>query len=98
MKKTVFVLIALLLSQHVYTSDFSLSAGAGGLLGYTFTRYTLEGGSITSTQSMDRFNYAGFVFFDATYGIFSLAIQGGNNSYAENMIYDEAAFADQTGT
>ena len=46
---------------------------------------------------MDRFNYAGFLFFDATYAEFSVLIQGGNGSYRENMIYDVAALSDGTG-
>jgi hypothetical protein len=75
-----------------------MSAGGGGLLGYTFTRYTLEGGNVTSTQSMDRLNYGGFLFFDAVYAEFSVLIQGGKNTYKENMIYSAASLADSTGT
>ena len=98
MIKTIFLLIALFLSQNIYANNFSLSAGAGGLLGYTFTRYTLEGGSVKSRQSMDRLNYGGFLFIDTTYAAFSVMFQGGRNSYSENMIYDVAALADQKGT
>jgi hypothetical protein len=47
-------LLLVLLPKNAVAVDFSLSAGGGGLLGYTFTRYTLEGGNVTSTQSMDR--------------------------------------------
>jgi hypothetical protein len=78
-------LLLVFLPQNGYAADFSLSAGGGGLIGYTFTRYSLESGAITSTQSMDRLNYAGFLFCDATYGEFSIMIQGGNNTYSENM-------------
>jgi hypothetical protein len=84
--------------KNAYAADFSLSGGGGGLLGYTFTRYSLEGGKITSTQSMDRLDYAGFLFFDATYAEFSVLIQGGNNVYQENMIYSVASLADSKGT
>jgi len=104
MKKTVFVLFLLsfffenAVAADFSPRDFSISAGGGGLLGYTFTRYTLEGGNITSTQSMDRLDYGGFLFFDATYAEFSVLIQGGNNTYQENMIYSAASLADSKGT
>jgi hypothetical protein len=86
------------LPTSICAADFSLSAGGGGLLGYTFTRYTLEGGNVQSTQSMDRFDYAGFLFFDATYVEFSVMFKGGRSSYKENMIYSVASLADSTGT
>jgi len=103
MKKTVFVLFLLLsflenAAADFSPRDFSLSAGGGGLLGYTFTRYTLEGGNISSTQSMDRFDYGGFLFFDATYAEFSALFQGGNNAYQENMIYSAASLGGSKGT
>jgi hypothetical protein len=88
--------LALVSLPSGYAVDFSL--GGGGLLGYTFTRYSLEGGSVTSAQSMDRFNYAGFLFFDAAYAEFSVLIQSGNNTYRENMISHSASFADSKGT
>jgi hypothetical protein len=86
------------LPKNAIAIDLSLSAGGGGLLGYTFTRYTLEGGNIISTQNMDRLDYGGFLFFDATYAEFSVIIQGGNSAYRENMIYSVASFADSKGT
>ena len=92
----VFILISL--SKNAHAANFSLSAGGGGLLGYTFTRYSLKGGNITSTQNMDRLDYGGFLFFDATYAEFSILIQGGNSVYSENMIYSVASFADSKGT
>ena len=99
MKKIVLLLFLLtVLSINIFAVDISLSFGAGGLAGYTFTRYTLEGGSVTSSQSMDRFDYAGLLFFDATYGEVSVMIQGGRNSYSENMIYEVASLADGKGT
>ena len=86
----------------------SLSAGAGGLLGYTFTRYSLTagtsgGGDIQSLQNMDRFDYGGFLFFDATYAELSVLFQGGMNSYRETMELTPhgrpaTLVADNTGT
>ena len=71
-------------------SPFSLSAGGGALLGYTFTRYTLEGdirggGAVRSHQAMDRFDFGGFLFFDATYGELAIIAQGGTSGYQEIM-------------
>jgi hypothetical protein len=98
MKKYTALLIAIFAPAVMLPAiDFSLSAGGGGLLGYTFTRYTLEGGDVTSTQSMDRLNYGGWLFFDATYGEFTVMFQGGNNSYAEKMDYGVTSLANSTG-
>ena len=94
MKKQLFpVLFLAVISAGAYAIEIPLSAGAGGLAGYTFTRYTLECESsasdgntqILSKQSMDRFNYGGYMFFDAFYGVFQVALQGGYNSWAETM-------------
>jgi len=95
---TLFTSLFLISLPNISALDFSFSAGGGGLLGYTFTRYTLEGGNVKSSQSMDRFNYGGFLFFDATYAELSVMIQGGNNSYKENMIYSSASLTDSKGT
>jgi hypothetical protein len=74
------------LSMALFGADIPISAGAGGLLGYTFTRYTLKSGDeLKSLQSMDRINYGALLFFDATYGELAIIIQGGNNSYSESM-------------
>ena len=97
MRKTLLLAVLLPLPAGIFAVDFSLSAGAGGLLGYTFTRYTLEEGKIKSAQSMDRFNFGGFLFFDATYGEFTVMIQRGNSTYAENMIQNTTSLADSTG-
>ena len=97
MKNIFLVAVLIPLSAGVFATDLTLSAGGGGLLGYTFSRYTLEGGEVKSAQSMDRLNYAGFLFFDATYGELSVLIQGGNGTYAENMIYEVSALADTKG-
>ncbi|MDR3019388.1 MAG: hypothetical protein LBU66_00620 [Treponema sp.] len=97
MKRTVIVLILLFLTINAFAVDFSISAGAGGLLGYTFTRYTMEGGNFISTQNMDRFDYAGFVFVDFTYAELAVMYKGGNNTYSEDMIIDNDALADDKG-
>jgi len=98
MKKLILILLVLSLASTVFARDISFSAGGGGLLGYTFTRYTLEGGNVQSTQRMDRLNYAGFLFFDATFVEFSVMLQGGSGTYAENMIYSVEALADTKGS
>jgi len=98
MKKYIALLTAIFAPAALLpAADFSLSAGGGGLLGYTFTRYALEGGMVKSTQSMDRINYGGGVFFDAAYGEFAVMFQGGNNSYAEKMDYGATSLADSKG-
>jgi hypothetical protein len=96
MKKLViafFFLAALL--PHVWGVDFS--AGVGGLLGYTFTRYTMEGGGAKSSQSMDRFDYAGFAFFDATYATFSILFQSGKNNWKETTTLNTATLPSGNG-
>ncbi len=82
---------------RIFAADFSLSAGGGGILGYTFTRYTLEmeNNKGSQKQSMDRFDYGGFLFFDAAYAELSVILQGGSNSWAENM---NTLPIDNTGT
>ncbi|MDR1411741.1 MAG: hypothetical protein LBI91_06025 [Spirochaetaceae bacterium] len=88
----------------LYALDFSLSAGGGVLFGYTFTRYTLEGtvsgggGSIRSVQNMDRFDFGGFIFLDATYAELSVSLQNGTGRYGETVNYDSAALPDDKGT
>jgi hypothetical protein len=110
MKKHFFLLcFAAILNAAAAAVDFSF--GAGGLLGYTFTRYTLEdtgtmsgsSGTILSRQSMDRFNYGGHLFFDATYGELTIMIQGGKNGYKETMEFKPSGgpwetYADYKGT
>ena len=90
MKKIALFLLLLVLAKNVFAEGLSFSAGGGGLLGYTFTRYTLQGtapdGSLRSVQNMNRINYGGFLFFDATYAVLSLMFQGGSSSYAEDLI------------
>ena len=83
MKKSILAAVFIILSGGIFAVDYSI--GGGGLAGYTFTRYTMKGGDALSVQNMDRLNFAGFLFFDATYGELSVLIQGGNNSYTEKM-------------
>jgi hypothetical protein len=97
-KNLVFLFLTVFLAINAFGTDFSISVGGGGLLGYTFTRYTLEGGGANSTQSMDRINYGGFLFFDATYIEFSFLIQGGYNSYKESMIFNDESLPESRGT
>jgi hypothetical protein len=91
--KKIFVLgfLVVFMAVGMFADGLSLSAGGGTLLGYTFTRYSLEsdtsspGGKIRSDQNMDRLNYGGFLFFDAAYGELTIIVQGGYNSYQETM-------------
>ena len=96
MKKAAVVIVMLSLAHSVFAADFSF--GGGALAGYTFTRYTLHGGSVESVQIMDRFDYGGFVFFDASYVVFAIMYQAGNGTFRENMILDDSSLADTTGT
>jgi len=98
MKRGILLILFIVLAKSIFAFDFfsgrlSTSAGGGGLLGYTFTRYSLQGGNVKSVQSMDRINYGGFLFFDATYVEFAILFQGGNSSYAEDMVFDATALA-----
>jgi len=86
-------LIFICLPNNIFAADFSV--GGGGLLGYTFTRYTLKGENLNSIQDMDRLDYAGFLFFDTVYVEFTVMVQGGKNSYKENMVYYDASLADK---
>ncbi|MDR0599157.1 MAG: hypothetical protein LBG84_03625 [Treponema sp.] len=72
--------------------EFSLSAGGGPTLGGLFTSYTItahetnrlgERVDLTMTQEARQFTYGGWVFFDFTYGEFSVDIQGAVGSYTE---------------
>ncbi|MDR2313745.1 MAG: hypothetical protein LBE02_04355 [Spirochaetaceae bacterium] len=73
--------------------EFTLSAGGGFLAGGLFSRYTLTADENTKfgptdlemKQSMDQFNYGGYLFFDATYGEFTVEIQRGLNRYRETL-------------
>jgi hypothetical protein len=73
--------------------EFGLSAGGGLSLGGLFSRYTITAdentrygpADIKMNQSMDQFNFGGYLFFDATYAELSLDIQGGVNKYKETL-------------
>jgi hypothetical protein len=92
MKKIFFYMaFPLFLAMSLPAAPLQLSAGGGGLLGYTFSRYSLEGnagggGRIKSTQTMDRINYGGLLFFDATYGELALSLRGGQSAYEEKTV------------
>jgi opacity protein-like surface antigen len=94
------LILATGLISGVFSADFKVSAGGGGLAGYTFTRYTLqlEDNKGVQVQSMDRFDYGGYLFFDATYAEAAVSIQGGNSSWTESMKTTEVVFADNKGT
>jgi len=100
MKKTILVtFLSLAVYSGISAFDLPLSVGAGGLLGYTFTRYTLTGGNVTSKQSMDRADYGAFLFFDAKYASLSVLFQGGQGDFSESMIVGgDQTIADAQGT
>jgi opacity protein-like surface antigen len=89
LKNQVFLLMFCAAAGSIYALDLSLSTGGGVLLGYTFTRYTLEGdtseGKVKSVQSMDRFDFGGFVFADTPYAEASVSLQSGSGPYRETM-------------
>jgi hypothetical protein len=103
-KKTVFFLVFFGVFGGLYALDISLSAGGGTLLGYTFSRYTLEGSdsrggeSVKSVQSMDRFDFGGFIFLDASYAEAAVSLQSGSGGYRETMDYDSESLTDDRGT
>jgi hypothetical protein len=101
-KKTGFLLVFFGIVGGLYALDISLSTGGGALLGYTFTRYTLEGSdsggrSVKSAQSMDRFDFGGFIFFDASYAEAAVSLQSGSGGYRETMDYDSVSLPDDRG-
>ena len=83
------VIFLFLAAPGVFAQNFSMSAGAGGLLGGLFTRYNLDasGNSMTinAKQQMNQFNWGFFAFFDATYGIFSVSFQNGINEWSQPL-------------
>jgi hypothetical protein len=103
LKKQVFFLIFFMALGGLYALNFSLSAGGGALLGYTFSRYTLEGtasggDAVKSVQSMDRFDFGGFVFLDAVYAELAVSLLNGIGGYRETMNYDFESLPDDKGT
>ena len=91
MKKQICAFFFVLTAAAAFGADFSLSAGAGGILGGAFTRYTLSADGvkddnhikIDATQEMNQFNYGFYAFIDASYGIFSVFFQDGVNDFTE---------------
>jgi hypothetical protein len=90
-KKTSLVLLTAVLAAGAYGWDFSFSTGGGSLIGGVFTRYSLaangirEGATVKGDiiQEINKFNYGGFVFFDATFGEFSVFLQNNVNNFSE---------------
>jgi hypothetical protein len=98
----VFSLIFFGIIGGLYALDISLSAGGGALLGYTFTHYTLEGndssgGAVKSVQTMDRFDFGGLVFLDASYVEASVSLQSGSGGYRETMALNSESLSDDKG-
>ena len=96
-EKIILLIMLVSFPITVFTADFSFSLGGGGLIGYTFTRYTLAGDDDTgkyveSKQNMDRVNYGGFVFFDLTYAVLSVVYQAGNNKWSESVQYPNGSY------
>jgi hypothetical protein len=100
-KKTVFFLAFWGAFSGAYALNFSL--GGGAHTGYTFTRYTLKGedaggtGSALSVQTMDRFDYGGFVFLDAVYAEAAVSLLNGLGGYRETMEYNSVPMTDDKG-
>jgi hypothetical protein len=105
MKKQICTVIMVLTTAAVFSADFSLSAGAGGLLGGVFTRYTLSADGtkngdrikIDTAQDISQFNYGLFAFFDATYGVFSVFYQNGVNTFNEPVYVSGAVDGKMSG-
>jgi len=88
MKKILlFPFLVFFLCGGLWGADFSLSMGAGGLVGGFFTRYKATGTAESErmTQQVNQINYGGLVFFDATYAELAIIIQGASNNYNEVM-------------
>jgi hypothetical protein len=84
------ILAILWAAGSVRGEDFSLGAGAGGLVGGLFTRYALNAGGevvipvdLRSSQRINQFNYGGFLFVDAVWAELSLSLQNGRNAWEE---------------
>ena len=86
-----FLFLVIVLCGNLLAADFSFSAGAGGLIGGLFTRYTLRADGVSNgnpmkvdaVQDMNQLNYGGLVFFDAVYGEFSITLQNGINNWQQ---------------
>jgi hypothetical protein len=91
---TVFLVLAV--TTVAFGADFHLSAGAGGIFGGYFTRYTLnadgmiEGNrlKVEAGQKQNQLDFGFFAFFDATYGEFNVFYQRGSNTYEESFVIE----------
>jgi len=107
MKRPIILFFAVFYgAAAAFGGEFSFSAGAGGLIGGFFTRYTLaapdgmkEGNPIKAeaVQDMDQLNYGFFAFFDATYGEFSVSYQNGANNFKETFTIPDVFKTENTG-
>ncbi|MCL2558762.1 MAG: hypothetical protein FWE09_09820 [Treponema sp.] len=67
-------------------ADFSLSVGGGGIIGGSFTRYSLEASgvlTIKAEQIVDQLDYGAFAFLDATYVTLGLFFQNGAYDFSQ---------------
>lgn len=95
------IVLVFMMTAAASAGEFSLSAGAGGIAGGFFTRYTLTAEGIVqgepiridAGQEMNQFNYGFLAFFDATYGEFNVFYQRGINTYRQTA--DISALADK---
>jgi len=86
--RAVLLFTFLFTGASAFGNDFSLSAGAGGLIGEVFTRYSIDAkGSMPmkARQEMDQFNLGFLAFIDATYGELSVTFQKGANTYTQTV-------------
>ena len=85
MKKALLLFgLSLVCCVVIWPMDFSLSTGAGGLLGGSFTRYeSSSSGSNKMTLDSSQFNFGALLFFDATYAELAATIQRGSGKYDE---------------
>jgi len=87
MKAKFFFVTAFFTATAVFGAEITLSAGAGGILGGSFTRYTLAANgsavSVSAGQNVDQIDYGFLGFFDATYGTFTAYLQAGANRFDE---------------
>jgi len=92
MRKNIYIIVLFFTGViNIFSLDFSLSAGGGGIMGGFFTRYTLdangiiEGASVKvhAGQDLNQFNYGFFLFLDGIYGVLGVSFQNGINNFHE---------------
>ena len=72
-------------------ADFSLSTGAGGIIGGSFTRYSLQANGsmpVKADQIVDQVDYGVFAFLDATYATLGLSFQTGAYDFDQPVSVD----------